>query len=80
MSVKDRSPQNYPENSALRLRGTGSNQWDEFGVTTGRPRRVGWLDLEILKYAARVNGLDYLALTKLDILSGLEQIPVSACL
>jgi adenylosuccinate synthase len=62
--------------AALRLRGTGSNQWDEFGVTTGRPRRVGWLDLEILKYAARINGLDYLALTKLDILSGLEEIPV----
>ncbi len=62
--------------AALRLRGTGSNQWDEFGVTTGRARRVGWLDLEILRYAARVNGLDYLALTKLDILSGLEEIPV----
>jgi adenylosuccinate synthase len=61
---------------ALRLRGTGRNQWDEFGVTTGRARRVGWLDLEILRYAARVNGLDYLALTKLDILSGLEEIPV----
>jgi adenylosuccinate synthase len=62
--------------SALRLRGTGNNQWDEFGVTTGRPRRVGWLDLKVLEYATRVNGLDYLALTKLDILSGLEEIPV----
>jgi adenylosuccinate synthase len=61
---------------AVRLRGTGDQQWDEFGVTTGRPRRVGWLDMKVLRYAARVNGLDYLALTKMDILSGLEEIPV----
>jgi adenylosuccinate synthase len=61
---------------ALRLRGTGSNPWDEYGTTTGRPRRVGWLDLVILRYAARINGLTELALTKLDILSGLAEIPV----
>ena len=61
---------------ALRLRGTGANPWDEYGTTTGRPRRVGWLDLVILRYAARINGLTQLALTKLDILSGLPQIPV----
>ena len=69
-------PTELSGDSALRLRGTGDNQWDEFGVTTGRPRRVGWLDLNVLRYASRVNGLDYLALTKLDILSGLEEIPV----
>lgn len=59
---------------AERLRGTGSNPWDEFGTTTGRPRRCGWLDLVLLRYAIRVNGLTELALTKLDVLSGLATI------
>jgi adenylosuccinate synthase len=59
---------------AERLRGTGANPWDEFGTTTGRPRRCGWLDLVLLRYARRVNGLTELALTKLDVLSGLEQV------
>lgn len=61
---------------AERLRGTGENPWDEFGTTTGRPRRVGWLDLPLLRYAARVNGLTKLALTKLDILSGLDGMKI----
>ncbi|MCB8918414.1 MAG: adenylosuccinate synthase [Ardenticatenaceae bacterium] len=61
---------------ALRLRGTGENPWDEYGTTTGRPRRVGWLDIVILRHALRVNSLTELALTKLDILSGLPEIPV----
>jgi adenylosuccinate synthase len=60
-----------------RLRGTGDNPWDEYGTTTGRPRRCGWLDLVILRYAARVNGLDELALVKLDVLSGLERLKVA---
>jgi adenylosuccinate synthase len=60
-----------------RLRGSGDNPWDEFGTTTGRPRRCGWLDLVILRYAVRVNGLDELALVKLDVLSGLEQLKVA---
>ena len=47
---------------------------DEYGTTTGRPRRCGWLDLVILRYAARVNGMDEIALTKLDVLSGLERL------
>ena len=59
---------------ALRLRGTGEHPWDEYGTTTGRPRRVGWLDGVLLKYAVRINGLTELAVTKLDILSGLEII------
>jgi len=59
---------------ALRLRGTGANDWDEFGTTTGRPRRVGWLDLVLLRYACRINGFTELAITKLDILSGLESL------
>jgi adenylosuccinate synthase len=62
--------------AALRLRGTGEHPWDEYGTTTGRPRRVGWLDLVILRHAARVNSLTELALTKLDILSGMPEIPV----
>jgi adenylosuccinate synthase len=59
---------------ALRLRGSGENPWDEYGTTTGRPRRVGWLDGVLLKYAVRINGLRELAVTKLDILSGMENL------
>jgi adenylosuccinate synthase len=59
---------------ALRLRGSGSHPWDEYGTTTGRPRRVGWLDGVLLRYAVRINGLDDLAVTKLDVLSGLESV------
>ncbi|QIK84551.1 adenylosuccinate synthase [Sanguibacter sp. HDW7] len=54
------------------LRTTGG----EYGVTTGRPRRCGWYDAVIARYSARVNGLTDFALTKLDVLTGLEQIPV----
>ncbi|MBO8142549.1 MAG: adenylosuccinate synthase [Firmicutes bacterium] len=46
----------------------------EFGTTTGRPRRCGWLDLVQLRYAVRINGIRQLALTKLDVLSGLERV------
>jgi adenylosuccinate synthase len=59
---------------ATRLRGSGENPWDEFGTTTGRPRRVGWLDMVLLRYAIRINGVTELALTKLDVLSGMETI------
>jgi adenylosuccinate synthase len=59
---------------ALRLRGTGENPWDEYGTTTGRPRRVGWLDGVLLRYAVRINGISELAVTKLDVLSGLPSI------
>ncbi len=48
----------------------------EFGATTGRPRRTGWLDLVAMKYAIRVNGITNLALMKLDVLSGHEKIEV----
>jgi len=51
-------------------------QGGEFGTTTGRPRRVGWIDLVALRYAARLNSLDLLAVTKLDVLSGLDTIKV----
>jgi adenylosuccinate synthase len=48
----------------------------EFGSVTGRPRRTGWLDLPALRYAVRVNGLDAVAITKLDVLTGLDEVRV----
>ncbi|MGQ0643882.1 MAG: adenylosuccinate synthase [Elusimicrobiota bacterium] len=48
----------------------------EFGSTTGRPRRCGWFDAVVVRHAVRVNGITRLALTKLDVLDGLETIPV----
>jgi adenylosuccinate synthase len=50
----------------------------EFGATTGRPRRCGWLDMVALKYAIRINGVTGLAITKLDILSGIN--PIKICI
>ena len=48
----------------------------EYGTTTGRPRRVGWLDLVQVRQAVRVNGLTEIALTKLDILNGFKKLPI----
>ncbi len=56
-----------------RLRETGH----EYGASTGRPRRCGWYDAVAVRYAARVNGIGALALTKLDVLDGLERIQVA---
>ncbi len=56
-----------------RLRKIGN----EFGATTGRPRRTGWLDLVALRFAARVNGLDAVAMTKLDVLTGFDVLKVA---
>ena len=55
-----------------RLRSVGG----EYGTTTGRPRRCGWFDAVLARYATRINGLTDFFLTKLDVLSGLERIPV----
>ena len=55
-----------------RLRDVGH----EFGTTTGRPRRCGWYDAVIARYSARINGLTDLVLTKLDVLTGIKEIPV----
>ncbi|HEX7526990.1 MAG TPA: adenylosuccinate synthetase, partial [Gaiellaceae bacterium] len=55
-----------------RLRDLGG----EFGTVTGRIRRCGWLDLVALRYAVRVNGITSLALTKLDVLSAFDELPV----
>src|SRR4029453_8077768 len=52
------------------------NSGKEFGSVTGRPRRCGWYDAVVVRYAARINGLDSVALTKLDVLDGLKDIPV----
>jgi adenylosuccinate synthase len=54
------------------LRKTGG----EYGVTTGRPRRTGWFDAVVARYATRVNGITDYFVTKLDVLSGLEKVPV----
>lgn len=62
---------------ADRLRGTGENHWDEYGTTTGRPRRCGWLDAVVLRYAAQVNGFTELLLTKLDVLSGFDELKIA---
>jgi adenylosuccinate synthase len=54
----------------LRARG------QEYGAVTGRPRRCGWLDLPLLRYATQINGTEWLVVTKLDVLDALEEIPV----
>ena len=51
-------------------------QGHEFGVTTGRPRRCGWFDAVVTRYASRINGLTDIVLTKLDVLTGLKEIPI----
>jgi len=65
-------PTELDDATGERLRQKGA----EFGSVTGRPRRTGWLDLPALEYAVRVNGLDALALTKLDVLTGLGDLKV----
>ena len=65
-------PSEMHGNEAETLREKGG----EYGTTTGRPRRVGWLDLVQVRQAVRVNGLTEIALTKLDVLSGIEFIKV----
>jgi adenylosuccinate synthase len=65
-------PTELDDSDGVHLREVGA----EFGSVTGRPRRTGWLDLPALKYAGRVNGIDGLALTKLDVLTGMKRIRV----
>ncbi len=66
-------PTELEDDVGERLRKVGG----EFGSTTGRPRRTGWLDALALRYAARVNGLDGIAMTKLDVLTGLEKVKIA---
>jgi adenylosuccinate synthase len=49
----------------------------EYGATTGRPRRCGWLDLNVVKFSHRINGFSSINMTKLDVLSGLNQLEVA---
>ncbi|WP_205472003.1 adenylosuccinate synthase [Nocardioides sp. SYSU D00038] len=65
-------PTELHDDAGEHLRTTGA----EFGTTTGRPRRCGWYDAVIARYAARVNGVTDFVLTKLDVLTGLERVPV----
>jgi adenylosuccinate synthase len=58
------------EGELLRKRGA------EFGAVTGRPRRCGWLDLPLLRYSNRINGTEWLVVTKMDVLDAFEEIPV----
>jgi adenylosuccinate synthase len=59
-----------PEGEDLRKRG------NEFGAVTGRPRRCGWIDLPLLRYSAMINGIEWLVVTKMDVLDHLAEIPV----
>lgn len=65
-------PTELHDDTGKKLRKNGA----EFGATTGRPRRCGWLDLVALNYAVNLNGMDQLALTKMDVLDDFEEIKV----
>jgi adenylosuccinate synthase len=65
-------PTELRDEAGERLRKVGH----EFGATTGRPRRTGWLDMVALRYSAMINGLTELAITKLDVLTGLDELKV----
>jgi adenylosuccinate synthase len=66
-------PTELEDDLGERMRQSGS----EFGTTTGRPRRTGWLDLVALRYATKVNGLTGLVVTKLDVLTGIDPLHVA---
>ena len=65
-------PTELHDEMGSRLRDGGN----EYGAVTGRPRRCGWYDAVAVRYGVRVNGLDTLALTKMDVLDGLEEIQI----
>lgn len=67
----------FPTEESGRIGNRLRKRGEEYGTTTGRPRRCGWLDLVALKYASLVNGFTELAVTKLDVLSGCEEIKVA---
>jgi adenylosuccinate synthase len=60
----------HEKGDALRIAGA------EFGTTTGRPRRCGWFDAPVARYAARINGVTDFVVTKLDVLTGMDEVPV----
>jgi adenylosuccinate synthase len=65
-------PSELSGEAAERLRARGN----EYGAVTGRPRRCGWLDLPLLRYAGMINGISWLVVTKLDVLDELAESPV----
>lgn len=65
-------PTEIKDNLGKKLREKGG----EYGATTGRPRRCGWLDMVVLRHSARINGLTGIAITKLDVLDGTEKIRI----
>ena len=71
-SARGRSRPSSHDETGVEIRERGG----EFGTTTGRPRRTGWLDLVALKYAARLNSMTSLVITKLDVLGGFDRIKV----
>jgi len=66
-------PTELHDDVGQRLRNVGH----EYGTTTGRPRRCGWLDLQVVKYAACVNGYESINITKLDVLTGLPELKIA---
>ncbi len=69
-------PTELDETTAQKIRGTGENIGDEYGSTTGRPRRCGWLDLFALKYAIKINSIHSIALSKIDMLDEFDTIKI----
>ncbi len=67
----------FPTQFPPRLMKLIQTKGEEFGATTGRPRRCGWFDAVIARHAVRINGLDELAIMKLDILSGLPELKIA---
>lgn len=65
-------PTEFEDETAKRIREVGN----EYGTTTGRPRRIGWLDTVILRHAKRINGITGLSIMLLDVLSGLEEVKI----
>jgi len=66
----------FPTEEKTKLGEILKKRGNEFGATTGRPRRCGWLDLVLLKYSFRINGVSKIALTKLDVLDSFDKIRV----
>lgn len=66
-------PTQFPDPMMMRIQ----KQGDEYGSTTGRPRRCGWFDAVVTRHAVRINGIDEMAVMKLDVLSGLPEVKIA---
>jgi adenylosuccinate synthase len=67
----------FPTQFPPKLLSYVQNKGEEFGATTGRPRRCGWFDVVIARHAVRINGLDEMAIMKLDVLSGMKELKIA---